>query len=81
MRSRGVRGRVRALAMIGLCAVVVALVPGSVRAVPGAHTYYVSPSGDDTANGWTKKTAWRTLSRVAEQRFICLLYTSDAADE
>src|SRR6185436_14422009 len=44
--------------------------PGSVSAVPGAHTYYVSPSGDDAANGWTKKTAWRTLSRAAEQQFI-----------
>ena len=56
--------------MIGLCAVVVALVPGPVSAVPGAHTYYVSPSGDDTANGWSKRTSWRTLSRVAQQWFI-----------
>jgi hypothetical protein len=70
MRSRGLRERVCAFATIGLCAVVVALVPGSASAVPGAHTYYVSPSGDDTADGWSKKTAWRTLSRVAQQRFI-----------
>src|SRR5262249_59251837 len=46
-----------------------AFVPGSVRAVPGANTYYVSSSGDDTANGWTKTTAWRTLARAAQQRF------------
>ena len=31
--------------------------------------FYVSPSGDDAANGTSKKTAWRTLDRVAEQSF------------
>ena len=54
--------------MIGL-ALVGAFVPGSVSAVPGAQTYYVSPSGNDTANGSTQKTAWRTLSRAAQQKF------------
>src|SRR5205809_1010310 len=69
MRSKGFPGGVPALAMIGFGALVGAFVPGSVSAVPAAHTYYVSPSGDDTANGTSKKTAWRTLSRVAQQRF------------
>src|SRR5262245_65505565 len=69
MRSKGFPGSVPALAMIGFGALVGAFVPGSVSAVPGANTYYVSPSGDDTANGWTKTTAWRTLSRAAQQRF------------
>src|SRR5262249_3075304 len=67
---RGFPGSVPALAMIGFGALMGAFVPRTVSAAPGAHTYYVSPSGDDTANGWTKKTAWRTLSRVAQQRFI-----------
>src|SRR5262249_20838129 len=70
MRSKGFPGSVPALAMIGFGALMSAFVPCTVSAAPGAHTYYVSPSGDDTANGWTKKTAWRTLSRVAQQRFI-----------
>ena len=70
MRSKGFPGSVAALAMIGFGALMGAFVPGTVSAAPGAHTYYVSPSGNDTANGWTKKTAWRTLSRVAQQRFI-----------
>src|SRR5215510_907910 len=70
MRPKGFPRGVPALAMIGFGALVSAFVPGSVSAVPGAHTYYVSPSGDDTANGWTKTTAWRTLSRVAQQRFV-----------
>ena len=70
MRSKGFRAGVLALAMIGFGALMGAFVPGTVSAAPGAHTYYVSPSGNDTANGWTKKTAWRTLSRVAQQRFI-----------
>ena len=70
MRSKGFPGSVPALAMIGFGALMGAFVPGTVSAAPGAHTYYVSPSGDDTANGWSKKTAWRTLSRVAQQRFI-----------
>src|SRR5262249_44788356 len=65
----GFPGSVPALAMIGFAALMGAFVPGTVSAVPGAHTYYVSPSGDDTANGWTKTTAWRTLSRAAQQRF------------
>src|SRR5262245_59667019 len=70
MRSKGFPGSAPALAMIGFGALMGAFVPGSVRAVPGAQTYYVSPSGNDAANGSTKKTAWRTLSRVAQQRFI-----------
>src|SRR5262245_24815523 len=70
MRSRGFPAGALALAMIGFGALVGVFVPGSVSAVPGANTYYVSPSGDDTANGWTKKTAWRTLSRASQQRFI-----------
>jgi hypothetical protein len=70
MQSNGFRGRVLALAIIGFGALVGAFVPGYVGAEPAAHTYYVSPSGNDTANGWTKKTAWRTLSRASQQRFI-----------
>src|SRR5262245_19690429 len=69
MQSRGFSKRPHTLAMIGLGALVGAFVPGSVSAVPGAQTYYVSPSGNDTANGSTKKTAWRTLSRAAQQPF------------
>src|SRR5262245_13634247 len=65
-----VPGSAPALAMMGFGALMGAFVPGTVRAVPGAQTYYVSPSGNDAANGSTKKTAWRTLSRVAQQRFI-----------
>ena len=38
--------------------------------MPGANTYYVSPSGDDASSGLTQKTPWRTLERVAQQRFI-----------
>lgn len=70
MRSNGFPGGVLALAMIGLGARVGALEPSSAGAVPGPNAYYVSPSGDDTASGLTKKTPWRTLSRVAQQRFI-----------
>ena len=70
MRSKGFPGGVPALAMIGFGTLVGAFVPGSVSAVPAAHTYYVSPSGNDTANGLTKKTAWRTLSRASQQVFI-----------
>jgi hypothetical protein len=55
--------------MIGFGALVGAFVSGDVRAVPGAQTYYVSPSGRDTADGSTKKTAWRTLARAAQQQF------------
>src|SRR5215510_70880 len=69
LRSKGFPAGVLALAMIGFGALVGAFVPRSVSAVPGANTYYVSPSGDDTANGWTKKTAWRTLSRASQQHF------------
>src|SRR5262249_9546137 len=69
MRSLRLPGRTRALAMIGIGAFVGAIVPGSARAVPGAQTYYVSPSGNDAADGTSKKTAWRTLSRAAEQHF------------
>jgi len=32
--------------------------------VPGAHAYYVDPSGSDAAAGTSPSTAWRTLSRV-----------------
>jgi hypothetical protein len=56
--------------MIGFAALVGTFVPGSVNAVPGAQTYYVSPSGNDTANGLSKKTAWRTLERASQQQFI-----------
>jgi hypothetical protein len=69
MRSRGLPGRLRTFAIIGVGALIGAFVPGTVRAVPGAQTYYVSPSGNDAANGWTKKTAWRTLSRAGQQQF------------
>jgi len=69
MRSRALPVKARALAMIGIGVLVGAFVPGSVRAVPGAQTYYVSPSGNDAANGTSKKTAWRTLARAAEQYF------------
>ena len=69
MRSKGFAGGVPTLAMIGFGALVGAFVPGTVSAVPGAQTFYVSPSGNDAANGSTKKTAWRTLARVAQQRF------------
>ena len=31
--------------------------------------YYVSPTGNDNADGTTKKKAWRTLDRVAQQIF------------
>src|SRR5262245_64132727 len=70
MRPKGSPRGVPALAMIGFGALVSAFVPGPVLAEPASHNYYVSPSGDDTANGWTKTTAWRTLSRVAQQRFV-----------
>src|SRR5262245_65019024 len=70
LRSKGFPAGVLALAMIGFGALVGVFVPRSASAVPGANTYYVSPSGNDAANGSTKKTAWRTLSRVAQQRFI-----------
>src|SRR5262245_30488319 len=73
LRLRGrrvfMRRGVSTLAMIGFGTLVGAFVPGSVRAVPGAQTYYVSPSGDDAANGSTKNTAWRTLARAALQWF------------
>jgi len=31
--------------------------------------YYVSPTGNDNADGTTKKKAWRTLDRVAMHTF------------
>src|SRR6476646_7626334 len=31
--------------------------------------YYVSPTGNDNADGTTQKKAWRTLDRVAQQIF------------
>src|SRR5262249_58025291 len=37
--------------------------------VSAGHKYYVSPTGDDNADGTTKKKAWRTLDRVAMQTF------------
>lgn len=70
MQSRGFRGRVLAFAMIVFGTLVGAFVPGHVSAVQNARTYYVSPSGNDTADGWTKKTAWRTLERASQQQFI-----------
>src|SRR6478672_1228235 len=33
------------------------------------HKYYVSPTGDDNADGTTQKKAWRTLARVAMHTF------------
>lgn len=35
----------------------------------GQPTYYVSPNGDDTADGLTPQTAWRTLTKVSNTSF------------
>ena len=70
MQSKVFPSGVFALAMIGFGALVGAFVPNSASAVQSANTYYVSPSGDDTASGLAKKTPWRTLSRVAQHHFI-----------
>ena len=69
MRSKGFPSGVL-LAMMGFGALVGVFVPSSASAVPGANTYYVSPSGDDASSGLTNKTPWRTLARAAQQRFI-----------
>src|SRR5262245_22569924 len=70
MQPRGFRGRVLAFVIVVLGALVCTFVPDHVSAVPGAQTYYVSPSGQDTADGLSKKTAWRTLARASQQQFI-----------
>ncbi len=34
-----------------------------------SRTYYLSPKGDDRANGISPATAWRTLDRINQKRF------------
>ena len=52
------------LAMLVSILVVVAAYGGNSRAV--AKTYYVSTSGDDSADGLAEKTAFRTITHVAK---------------
>lgn len=35
-----------------------------------AATYYVSPNGDDSKDGKTEKTAWKTIARVNQDTYI-----------
>lgn len=53
-------------------AVTAALVSGCavLGAAPGARTFYVSPSGDDTARGTSPSTAWRTLDRASSATIL-----------
>jgi hypothetical protein len=39
------------------------------REVPAGNVYYVSNSGDDSNNGLTPETAWRTIEHVNAQTF------------
>src|SRR4051794_36404136 len=38
--------------------------------VQAQTTYHVSPSGDDSNDGKTPATAWRSISRVNSQAFV-----------
>ena len=72
MRSLGdIRERRPLTARSSLSVLLVALAlmsgaaaPAASAASPLSGTYYVSPSGDDSAAGTTPATAWRTLGRV-----------------
>ncbi|GAY09270.1 right-handed parallel beta-helix repeat-containing protein [Pseudonocardia sp. N23] len=37
---------------------------------PGERTFYVSPTGDDSARGTSQGTAWRTLDRASAARLV-----------
>jgi hypothetical protein len=52
-----------------LTACVAIMLAWSATSAIADQTYYVSGNGNDAADGTSKKTAWRTLARVAEHTF------------
>lgn len=46
-----------------------AVTAGADRSLPTAQTYYVSNTGNDSNNGLTPATAWRTIAHVNQQAF------------
>ena len=52
-----------------LAACLAIMLSWSATSATAGYTYYVSGNGNDEADGRTKKTAWRTLDRVARHTF------------
>ena len=59
-------GRLRTGFLISCVAILLAW---SVTSASAGQTYYVSSNGNDAANGTSKGTAWRTLTRVGKHTF------------
>ncbi|MFF4800960.1 right-handed parallel beta-helix repeat-containing protein [Streptomyces sp. NPDC001351] len=75
--TEAVGGLLRRRAAVGLCAMAVLLAGCSLPTphmplrtnAQGGRDFYVSPQGDDSADGRTPQTAWRTLRRADALRF------------
>ncbi|GAA0258799.1 right-handed parallel beta-helix repeat-containing protein [Cryptosporangium japonicum] len=56
------------LAVVLAAAAAILTTPGAAGAAPG-RTFYLSPLGNDAADGLTETTPWRTLARANLERF------------